>query len=416
MPQELGDALVDLRRNEQVSRLRLSGLSADDVEEFVPPGRRAARREPAGAGRGDLRADRRQRVPASPSCGASCVEAGAADGPAADLAGSLAGARHARGRARRGEPAARAARARRRGRARAGLGRRPRVRDRRDPRGRRLDAAALAAALDEAVASGMIEEVPGHTLAHRFAHELVRRALYDRLPRGVAPSSTCGSPRRSTSASPTARPARSATSPTTSPPPRRSAATDRAVEYSLLAAAAAMVGAGVRRGRRGAADGARARHPGRHRPGGRPARPRRGDATGPAGRSTRRRRSCAAADIARSLGDGRRLARAAVGYEDACWRMGIADEGALELLEEAAEALDRGRLRAARRACSAALGRALAFAGEAERERGRARRGDRHGPPDRRAAGARAGAEPLVLAARADAASRDMLDMLARGA
>ena len=30
----------------------------------------------------------------------------------------------------------------------------------------------------------MIEEVPGHTLAHRFAHELVRRALYDRLAAG----------------------------------------------------------------------------------------------------------------------------------------------------------------------------------------------------------------------------------------
>ena len=39
----------------------------------------------------------------------------------------------------------------------------------------------LLAALDEAVRSGMIEELPAHGLACRFTHELVRRALYDRL-------------------------------------------------------------------------------------------------------------------------------------------------------------------------------------------------------------------------------------------
>lgn len=44
-----------------------------------------------------------------------------------------------------------------------------------------LDEGALASAIDEAVRSGTIEEVPGPQLAHRFAHELVRRALADRL-------------------------------------------------------------------------------------------------------------------------------------------------------------------------------------------------------------------------------------------
>src|SRR5436190_1997863 len=39
----------------------------------------------------------------------------------------------------------------------------------------------LLAALDEAVRSGMIEELPSRRLAYRFTHELVRRALYDRL-------------------------------------------------------------------------------------------------------------------------------------------------------------------------------------------------------------------------------------------
>ena len=46
----------------------------------------------------------------------------------------------------------------------------------------------------------------------------------------------------------------------------------------------------------------------------------------------------AAANIARELGDAELLARAAIGYEDACWRPGIADQGAVELLEEAAAA------------------------------------------------------------------------------
>ena len=36
-------------------------------------------------------------------------------------------------------------------------------------------------ALDAAVRTGMVEEVPARTFAYRFTHELVRRALYDRL-------------------------------------------------------------------------------------------------------------------------------------------------------------------------------------------------------------------------------------------
>ena len=42
----------------------------------------------------------------------------------------------------------------------------------------------LLAALDEAGSSGMIEELSSRTLAYRFTHELVRRALYDR-PSGL---------------------------------------------------------------------------------------------------------------------------------------------------------------------------------------------------------------------------------------
>src|SRR5262249_41581037 len=39
----------------------------------------------------------------------------------------------------------------------------------------------LLSALDEAVRSGMVEELPAPGIAYRFTHELVRRALYDRM-------------------------------------------------------------------------------------------------------------------------------------------------------------------------------------------------------------------------------------------
>jgi class 3 adenylate cyclase/DNA-binding CsgD family transcriptional regulator/tetratricopeptide (TPR) repeat protein len=46
-----------------------------------------------------------------------------------------------------------------------------------------LDELKLHPALEEAVRAGMIEEVPGPTLGHRFTHELVRRALAEGLTR-----------------------------------------------------------------------------------------------------------------------------------------------------------------------------------------------------------------------------------------
>ena len=49
-----------------------------------------------------------------------------------------------------------------------------------------------------------------------------------------------------------------------------------------------------------------------------------------------------AAVIARELGDDELLARAAIGFEETCWRPAIHDAGAVELLEEAAGALPDG--------------------------------------------------------------------------
>src|SRR5699024_206969 len=46
-----------------------------------------------------------------------------------------------------------------------------------------FDDHARISAIEEAIAHGMIEEVPATRIAFRFTHELVRRALYDRMPR-----------------------------------------------------------------------------------------------------------------------------------------------------------------------------------------------------------------------------------------
>ncbi len=46
----------------------------------------------------------------------------------------------------------------------------------------KVEQAALVTAVAEAVDTGMIEELPDPSPGFRFAHELVRRALYDRLP------------------------------------------------------------------------------------------------------------------------------------------------------------------------------------------------------------------------------------------
>ena len=71
----------------------------------------------------------------------------------------------------------------------------------------------------------------------------------------------------------------------------------------------------------------------------------------------------AAAQIARDIGDPSLLARAAVGFEEACWRPAITDEGAVELLEEASRALPDADSEL-RVMVLAGLGRAHAFLGE----------------------------------------------------
>ncbi len=219
------------------------------------------------------------------------------------------------------------------------------------------------AALDPAMRSGMIEELPGPTFAYRFTHELVRRALYDRLSvvrsaelhlRIAEALEAGGRPRRGKVLADLAHHF-AAAAPIDGP--------GRAVEYNLLAADAAS--AALAHGE--AAD--RLRTALRI---GVDEECRRaeillalGEALFREGRSDDALKAFReAADIARRLGEGELLARAAIGFEKACWRPGVTDQGARELLEEASGALDV-RDSTLRVGVLAGLARALEFQGEA---------------------------------------------------
>jgi DNA-binding CsgD family transcriptional regulator/tetratricopeptide (TPR) repeat protein len=222
----------------------------------------------------------------------------------------------------------------------------------------------LLAALDEAVRSGMIEELPSRRLAYRFAHELVRRALYDRLSGvrraelhlRVAEALERSEERSGRALADLAHHFAAAAS---------FGGAQRGIAYNVQAAraataavafdeAAARLRTALELQIESPADRAEvflelgtACH-------------RAGDALDAleAFRST--------ASIARELGNGELLARAAIGYEEACWRPGIADQGAVELLEEATAALG-DESSALRAGLLSGLARALVFQGEHER-------------------------------------------------
>jgi DNA-binding CsgD family transcriptional regulator/tetratricopeptide (TPR) repeat protein len=227
-----------------------------------------------------------------------------------------------------------------------------------------LPEAELLAALRLAVASGMLEEVAGRGLGFRFAHELVRRALYDRLSllRRAELHLRVGEGLEA-AGSPSGRQlvdlARHFT-----------AAADlgggeRAIDYHRRAAAsaggalayadaAAHLQAAVEIGIDSAAEraavlldlGAAAHRAGEA-----------GAALAAFG---------AAAEIARELGSARLLARAAIGYEESCFRPGLADGAAVALLEESlAEVSDSEQ--ELRISLLAGLARALGVLGQPDR-------------------------------------------------
>jgi DNA-binding CsgD family transcriptional regulator/tetratricopeptide (TPR) repeat protein len=227
-----------------------------------------------------------------------------------------------------------------------------------------LAEAELVVALEEAVGSGMIEELSSHRLACRFTHEIVRRALYDRLSRlrraelhlavGEAIESAGAASDRTLAdlahhfgaAAPFG-------------------GSERAIDYNLRAAGAASaalafddaavrLGTAIEIGIEGEAERADALLE-------------LGSASHRAGKATDAQEAFAsAAEIARKLGSAELLARAAIGYEEACWRPGVASREGIELLEEALAMVGEGddELRIG---LLAGLARALGFQGEPER-------------------------------------------------
>jgi DNA-binding CsgD family transcriptional regulator/tetratricopeptide (TPR) repeat protein len=222
----------------------------------------------------------------------------------------------------------------------------------------------LLAALEEAVGSGMIEELDAKRMACRFTHEIVRRALYDRLSRlrraelhlrvGEALESAGASSDRALAdlahhfgaAAPFG-------------------GTERAIDYNLRAARAASAAL--------AFDDAATRLRTAIEVGiqGEPERAgvllELGAASNRAGKAADALDAFAsAAEIARALGSRELLARATIGYEDACWRPGVIRADAIELLEEALAAVDDSSDEL-RIGLLAALSRALDFVGERRR-------------------------------------------------
>jgi DNA-binding CsgD family transcriptional regulator/tetratricopeptide (TPR) repeat protein len=222
----------------------------------------------------------------------------------------------------------------------------------------------LLAALDEAVGTGMIAELPSGRLAYHFTHELVRQSLYDRLSGArraklhlrVADALEAAEARSGRALADLAHHFAAAA-------PFGGAG--RGSQYNVRAARAASAAlafdeAAMRLGTAlelGIDD------------------PReRAEVLLELGSASHRGGNAlealdafrAAAGIARELGNAQLLARAAIGYEDACWRPGMADQGAVELLDEAAAALD-DESSALRVGLLGGLARALDFRGEHER-------------------------------------------------
>jgi DNA-binding CsgD family transcriptional regulator len=366
VPSELADALADLRRSDDVVRLHLSGLSEDDVGEFVrragggeidpaePELSRAIRDLTEGNAfllcelwralvdtdafaieDGTLRLARPLREIATPQSVREVVSQRLArlDPASRDLLelAAVAGPEFELDVLRRAAPVEL----------------------------ERIDA------LEPAMRSGVIEELPFPALAYRFTHELVRRALYDRLSvlrraelhlRIAEALEGADRPRHGRLLADLAHHFAAAA-------PIGGAA--QAVEYNLLAAKAASAAL--------AYDETTARLRTALETGIEDERRRAeilldlGTALFRAGRSLESLQAFRqAAEIARDLGDGELLTRAAIGFETSCWRPGLTDEGARELLEEASAVLARedSTLRVG---LLASLARALEIEGNSDR-------------------------------------------------
>jgi DNA-binding CsgD family transcriptional regulator len=367
MPEALARALADLRRSDDVVRMRLAGLSGDEVSEFIE---RAGERQDLGADLPELGGVISDLTAGNPFLVCEFWRA-LLETKTIDVVGGVM--RLTRPLATLGTPESVSEVVSER------LSRLAR------PTGALLDLAAtagpefeldvvrrgsglaeteLVVAADEAVRSGIVEELPGRRLVYRFTHELVRRAIYDRLTGlrkaelhlrvGESLEATGG---RSAHALADLAHHFAAAVPL--------GEATRAIEYSVLAARAAVDSLAFDQA---AALLDTALQIGIHEPA------RRsevlielGAALQRAGRALEALDALrAAADLARELGDAQLLAQAAIGYEAACWAPMIVDQGAAELLEEAAAALgdQRSEIRVS---LLSGLSRALDLRGEKRR-------------------------------------------------
>jgi DNA-binding CsgD family transcriptional regulator/tetratricopeptide (TPR) repeat protein len=367
MPSELSEALIDLRRVEGVERVALPGLTDEEVAEFV---RQAAGGDPEPAV-GELAREISELTDGNPflmiELWRALRESGALEivGGAPRLARPLSAlaspesvrevvsqrlSHLAPSTAELLEVAAVAG---------------PEFRLDVVRRAAGLEERNLLEALDDGMRSGMIEETPAAGLAYRFTHELVRQALYDRLSAlrraelhlqvgaalehvlGASPSRVLADVAHHLAAA------------------GGLGDTERAVDYSLRAGRAAMAALAFEQ----AAEHFRtALALGIETPSGQAEiQLELGTASHCAGSWAEAAEAfAAAAEMARAGGDPDLLARAAIGFEDACWGEGRSHRAALELLEDASAALD-GADSALRIGLLSALVRVLAYRGDHER-------------------------------------------------
>ncbi|MBV8999667.1 MAG: AAA family ATPase [Solirubrobacterales bacterium] len=230
-------------------------------------------------------------------------------------------------------------------------------------RGSALGEDEFVAALDEAIRSAMIEQLPGRRLAYRFTHELVRRGVYDRLTAGRKAQlhlrvGEAMEPERGRSSRALADLAHHFTA------AAPLGDVGRAIDYNVLAAGAAVQSLAFDEAAElletaldlGIDDDARRAHVLLDL----------GTARHLGGKAVDAMEAFSAAgDIGRTIGDPQLLAQAAIGYEDASWRPGLHDL-AVGPFEEALAALgdDQPQLRLA---LLSGLGRALDLQGQHER-------------------------------------------------
>jgi DNA-binding CsgD family transcriptional regulator/tetratricopeptide (TPR) repeat protein len=356
IPEPLSAALVQLRRAEGVVRLRLGGLSVDEVAELVAPladarpddvpHTAAALHELTGGNPFLITelwrslAERDRRCAGDLATAAALRELGSPEAVREVVAHRLANL--SQGSAELLEIAAVA----------GSQFELPALVP------ERLGEPELRAAIEQAVAHGMIEEVPSRPLAYRFGHELVRRAVYDRLPalrRAELHLLVAEALERRTPPASPADLAHHFAAAAAIDGPRR------AVAHSLTAGRAALrsldfeeaetrfalaLELGVSEPLQRAAIGLEL-----------------GAARFRGGRSHEAITAFRdAASIAREHSDAELLAAAAVGLEEACWRPAITGAGAVEMLQEASKALPDGDSQL-RVKLLAGTSRALAFVG-----------------------------------------------------